>query len=163
MRRPPGTDGFFFLEAYDRVRPKERFTCAVRGCAACPGRMPAIPARGGCGARLQDEPGLGSSIEKKVHGSRLAPLTPEAPDHAVYDAFIRRSVPARYPGCAPRDAASRRTNAKQQPSSSAERDQLAVIGLVRAIWMWCDIPHGIRRSLLGSTSLRAAYRFGLRL
>ena len=43
----------------------------------------------------------------------LAPLTLEAPDHAVHDAFIRRSVRARYLGCAPREAASRRMNTKQ--------------------------------------------------
>jgi hypothetical protein len=71
----------------------------------------------------------GSAPRKRVHGSRLAPPTPEAPDHAVYDAFIRRSVRARYPGCAPREATSRRTNAKQF-LFWAERDQLTVIGLV---------------------------------
>jgi hypothetical protein len=109
----------------------------------------------------------GSAPRKRVHGSRLAPPTPEAPDHAVYDAFIRRSVRARYPGCAPREATSRRTNAKQF-LFWAERDQLTVIGLVLrdmdvvrlsarhpALAAWQHIASG-------SISLRAAHRFGLK-
>lgn len=36
----------------------------------------------------------------------------------------------RYPGCAPREAASRRMNAKQIPSFRAQRDHLVVIGPV---------------------------------
>ena len=69
----------------------------------------------------------------------------------------------RYPGCAPREAASRRMNAKQFRRFWAERDQLVVVGRCRTIPAAVRYAARISCSLLGSTLLRAAHCFGQRL
>jgi hypothetical protein len=106
--------------------------------------MPGIPACGGNRAGFTGRADFGCSLEK-VHGSRRLPhFTLEAPDHAVHDAFIRRSVRARYLGCAPREAASRRMIAKQFRRSGRARSARRHWPGVARFPLRCGAPHTSR-------------------